>query len=62
VYANTKAAKDEEGKGGEEMRVMLKHYMGFEMDVLIRAELFGELLKENEELMDDFLEMVGKRI
>jgi hypothetical protein len=62
VYANTIAKKSAEGEESEEMREMLKHYIGCEMHVLIRAEEFSELLKENGELLDDFLEMVGKRI
>ena len=47
---------------GGEMREMLKGYIGFEMDVLMKDRAFRALLKEEGELLDDFVEMVGKRI
>ena len=51
-------------KEGEfkEMREMLKGYIGFEMDVLMKERAFRGLMKEEGELLDDFVEMVGKRI
>ncbi|KAK0513415.1 hypothetical protein JMJ35_004401 [Cladonia borealis] len=48
--------------GFEDMREMLKGYIGFEMDVLMKDRAFRGLMKEEGELLDDFVEMVGKRI
>ncbi len=39
--------------GAEDMREMLRGYIGFQMDIL---------MKEEGALLDDFVEMVGKRI
>ena len=47
---------------GEDMREMLRGYIGFQMDVLMKDRDFRGLMKEEEELLDDFVEMVGKRI
>ena len=44
------------------MREMLKGYIGFQMDVLMKDREFRGLMKEEGELLDDFVEMVGKRI
>ena len=49
-------------EGAEEMREMLRGYMGFQMDVLMKDREFRGLMKEEGELLDDFVEMVGKRI
>ena len=46
----------------EEMREMLRGYIGFQMDVLLKDRDFRGLMKEEGELLDDFVEMVGKRI
>ena len=46
----------------EEMREMLRGYIGFEMDVLMKDRDFRGLMKEEGDLLDDFVEMVGKRI
>lgn len=46
----------------ESMRSILKRYIGYEMDVLIRAADFRDLLEENRELLDDVCSMVGERI
>ena len=48
--------------GVEEMREMLRGYIGFQMDVLMKDRDFRGLMKEEGELLDDFVEMVGKRI
>ena len=48
--------------GFEDMREMLKGYIGFQMDILMKDKAFRGLLKEEGELLDDFVEMVGKRI
>ncbi|KAL8850911.1 MAG: hypothetical protein Q9221_004166 [Calogaya cf. arnoldii] len=45
----------------ESMRSILKRYIGYEMDVLIRAADFRDLLEENRELLDDVCSMVGER-
>ena len=49
-------------EGTEEMREMLKGYIGFQMDVLMKDRDFQGLMKEEGDLLDDFVEMVGKRI
>ena len=49
-------------EGAEEMREMLRGYIGFQMDVLMKDRDFRGLMKEEGELLDDFVEMVGKRI
>ena len=60
VSANTAEAAED---GNEELRAMLVHYIGFEMDTLVKAPEFKELLLEDEgALLGDFLKMVGKRI
>lgn len=48
--------------GAEPMRSMLKQYIGREMDVLVEAVDFRDLLEENRELLNDFCSMVGARI
>lgn len=50
------------GVGIGDMREMLKGYIGFQMDVLMKDREFRGLMKEEGELLDDFVEMVGKRI
>ena len=49
-------------EGAEAMREMLRGYIGFQMDVLMKDRDFRGLMKEEGELLDDFVEMVGKRI
>jgi len=58
VYTQTSEPVD----GAEPMRSMLKRYIGYEMDVLIRAAGFLDLLEEHRELLNDFCSMVGERI
>ena len=59
VYANTAEADD----GTEELRAMLVHYVGYEMDILVKAPEFKELLlEEGGALLSDFMGMVEKRI
>ena len=59
VYANTAEAKN----GVEDMRAMLTHYVGFEMDVLMEDEGFRDLLIEDGgALLGDFMKMVKERI
>ncbi len=46
----------------ESLRNILKRYIGYEMDVLIGAADFRDLLEENRELLDDVCSMVRERI
>ena len=55
-YANT--AED----GSEQLRMMLMAYVGYEMDTLIQADEFIELMEERGSLLSDVLKMVGKRL
>ena len=48
--------------GVKPMRVMLKRYICYEMNVLVGAADFKDLLEENRELLHDFCSMVGERI
>lgn len=58
VYDNTSVPLN----GVEPMRDMLKRYICYEMDVLVGASDFNNLLEENRELLHDFCSMVGERI
>ncbi|KAL9118176.1 MAG: hypothetical protein Q9187_005280 [Circinaria calcarea] len=59
VYANTADVDD----GVEDLRELLVRYIGFEMDILVKAPEFKELLVEDGgALLGDFLRMVEKRI
>ncbi|KAL2036743.1 hypothetical protein N7G274_010538 [Stereocaulon virgatum] len=59
VYANT----GEPDGGVEDMRAMLTHYIGFEMDTLMKDDGFRDLMIEDGgALLGDFMTMVGKRI
>ena len=59
VYANTGEPVD----GVEDMRTVLKDYVGFEMDILMKNNDFRDLMIEDGgALLGDFLKMVGKRL
>ena len=58
VYDNTSVPLN----GVEPMRDMLKRYICYEMDVLVGAADFKDLLEEDKELLHDFCSMVGERI
>ena len=59
VYANTGEPVD----GVEDMRTVLKHYLGFEMHTLMKDKEFGELMIEDGgALLGDFMRMVQQRI
>ncbi len=59
VYANTGEPLD----GVEDMRTVLKHYVGFEMDDLMKGKGFGDLMIEDGgALLGDFLKMVEQRL
>ena len=59
VYANTGEPVD----GVEDMRTVLAHYVGFEMDTLLGDKKFGDLMIEDGgALLGDFLKMVKQRL
>ena len=59
VYANT----GEPDEGVEDMRVLLTHYIGFEMDTMMKDDDFRDLMiRDGGSLLGDFMTMVGKRI
>ena len=59
VYTNTGESADEV----EDMRTVLKHYVGFEMDILMKDNDFGDLMIEDGgALLRDFMKMVEQRI
>ena len=63
IYSSSsREFKDGGAVGCGDMREMLKGYIGFQMDVLMKDREFRGLMKEEGELLDDFVEMVGKRI
>ncbi|KAL8760305.1 MAG: hypothetical protein Q9199_000087 [Rusavskia elegans] len=59
VYANTGEPID----GVEELRTLLTHYMGYEMDTLMKDEEFRDLMvADGGPLLGDYMKMVMKRI
>ena len=59
VYANT--CKPQEGV--DNMRSMITQYVGYEMDVLMEAAEFGEvMIKDGGDLLRDFMKAVSTRI
>ena len=60
VYKNTAQSH----RGEENLRTLLTHYVGYEMDVLMKDEDFKNLMIQDHrgELLGDFLGMVAKRI
>ena len=58
VYANTADTMD----GPDEIRTMLAHYVGTEMDTLIKHGEIKDLMLENGEILDDFLRMFASNI
>lgn len=53
VYANTAETID----GAEDIRTMLAHYVGSEMDTLIKYGEIKDLMLDNGEILGDFLKM-----
>ena len=53
VYANTTETID----GTDDIRTMLAHYVGTEMDTLIKYGEIKDLMLENGEMLGDFLKM-----
>lgn len=59
VYENT----CESTEGVENMRTLMTHYVGYEMDTLMKDDNFRDLMIEDGgALLGDFMKMVGKRI
>ncbi|KAI4232082.1 MAG: hypothetical protein L6R40_007515 [Gallowayella cf. fulva] len=59
VYANTGRS----ARGGEDLRMLLRDYLGYEMNVLMEDGEFSVLMIEDGgPLLEDFIEMVAKRI
>jgi hypothetical protein len=59
VYANTIVS----ARGGEDLRTLLKDYVGCEMNTLIKDEEFSELmLDDGGALLRDFMKLVVKRL
>ena len=59
VYENT----CESAEGVENMRTLMTHYVGYEMDTLMKDDDFRDLMIEDGgALLGDFMKMVGKRI
>ncbi len=59
VYGNTVVPE----RGGEDLRTLLRDYVGYEMSVLMKDEEFKNLMiEEGGSLLGDFIEMVAKRI
>ena len=59
VYANSV----ESARGGDELRKMLRDYVGYEMKTLMKDGDFNDLMIEDGgPLLSDFIKMVAKRI
>ena len=58
VYANTSESDPEQ----EDIRTMLAHYIGCEMEILVKDGEIKDLFSENEEMLNDFLHMFAQRI
>ena len=59
VYANTSEPSD----GVEDLRTLLRDYVGYEMDILMKNDEFRELMiADGGALLGDFMTMVMKRI
>jgi hypothetical protein len=59
VYANTIVS----ARGGEDLRTLLKDYVGYEMSTLVKDEEFSELmLEDGGALLRDFMKVMAKRL
>ena len=58
VYANTA----DSGEGKEDIRTMLAHYVGCEMEVLEKNGEIRELMLDDGEMLGDFLRMFALRV
>lgn len=57
VYENTAEAVD----GTEDIRTMLAHYIGCEMETLVKDGEFKDLMLHNGDMLGDFLKMCASR-
>ena len=58
VYANTAEAVD----GTEDIRTMLAHYIGCEMEMLIKEGEIKDLMLDNGDMLGDFLKMIASNV
>jgi len=59
IYGNT----GESVPGAQDLRTLMTHYVGFEMDILIKDQSFKDLMfDDGGALLGDFMSMVGQRI
>ena len=58
VYANTAEAVD----GNEDIRTMLAHYIGCEMETLTKDGEIKDLMLDNGDMLGDFLKMFASRV
>ena len=59
VYANT----GQSARGGEDLRMLLRDYLGYKMSDLMKDGQFKVLIVEDGgPLLEDFIKMVAKRI
>jgi hypothetical protein len=59
VYANTGVIT----RGGDDLRTLLRDYIGYEMGVLMKDKEFQDLmLEDGGPLLRDFMKMVAKRV
>ena len=58
VYSNTLATRGR----GDPMRGILNHYISYEIEGVIEAAAFRDLLEKNRDLLDDFCFDVGRRV
>ena len=58
VYANTAETID----GNEDIRPMLAHYIGTEMETLSKDGEIKDIMLDNGEMLGDFLKMFASRV
>ena len=58
VYDNTLKAQH----GDEPIRTMVKRYVSYEMDNMIKTAIFRDMLEADRDFLDDFCSQVEKRI
>ena len=58
MYANTAETID----GIEDIRTMLAHYVGTEMDTLVKYEEIKDLMLDNGEVFEEFLKNFASNI
>lgn len=58
VYSNTITP----GNGDEPIRSMLNQYVSYEMDKMVEATAFRDLLEKDRDFLDDFCSQVARRL